>query len=87
MSKLLRADRSQPCPRVDRSRRGAGDQAGRKGCPRTKQYCLKFADDTGSHLTRTECRTKKQWKRSAWMSTSSLRAEDPQDWHDAAGRR
>ena len=27
-----------------------------------QQYCLKFADDTGSHLTRTECRTKKQWK-------------------------
>jgi hypothetical protein len=30
--------------------------------PQDKQYCLKFADDTGSHLTRTECRTKKQWK-------------------------
>ena len=28
-----------------------------------KQYCLKFADDTGSHLTRTECRTKREWKR------------------------
>ena len=27
-----------------------------------KEYCLKFADDTGSHLTRTECRTKKEWK-------------------------
>ena len=27
-----------------------------------KQYCLTFSDDTGSHLTRTECRTKKEWK-------------------------
>jgi hypothetical protein len=27
-----------------------------------KQYCLKFTDDTGSHLTRTECRTKKEWR-------------------------
>jgi len=31
--------------------------------PADKQYCLKFADDTGSHLTRTECHTKKEWKR------------------------
>jgi hypothetical protein len=31
--------------------------------PVDKQYCLKFADDTGSHLTRTECHTKKEWKR------------------------
>ena len=28
-----------------------------------KQYCIKFADDTGSHLARTECRTKSEWKR------------------------
>jgi hypothetical protein len=28
----------------------------------TKQYCLTFADETGSHITRTECRTKKEWK-------------------------
>jgi len=28
----------------------------------TKQYCLTFAGDTGSHLTRTECRTKKEWR-------------------------
>ena len=27
-----------------------------------KQYCLTFADQTGSHITRTECRTKKEWK-------------------------
>lgn len=27
-----------------------------------KEYCLTFSDDTGSHLTRTECRTKKEWK-------------------------
>lgn len=27
-----------------------------------QQYCLKFADDTGSHLARTECRTKREWK-------------------------
>ena len=25
------------------------------------QYCLTF-EDTGSHLSRTECRTKKEWK-------------------------
>jgi len=25
-------------------------------------YCLTFADDTGSHINRTECRTKKEWK-------------------------
>lgn len=28
----------------------------------TKKHCLTFADDTGSHLVRTECRTKKEWK-------------------------
>ena len=30
--------------------------------PTERQYCLTFADDTGSHLKRTECRTKKEWK-------------------------
>ena len=29
--------------------------------PAEKTYCLRYAQDTGSHLTRTECRTKKQW--------------------------
>ena len=28
----------------------------------TKQYCLTFADQTGSHISRTECRTKKEWR-------------------------
>jgi hypothetical protein len=27
-----------------------------------QKVCIKFADDTGSHLTRTECRTKSEWK-------------------------
>ena len=27
-----------------------------------KQYCLTFANDTGSRITRTECRTKKEWQ-------------------------
>lgn len=27
-----------------------------------RQYCFTFASDTGSHLTRTECHTKKEWK-------------------------
>ena len=31
--------------------------------PAEKQYCLKFADDTGSHLARSECRTKKEWRK------------------------
>jgi len=26
-----------------------------------KTYCLQFADDTGSHVNRVECRTKRQW--------------------------
>jgi hypothetical protein len=30
--------------------------------PAERQYCLKFADDTGSHLARMECRTKKEWR-------------------------
>jgi hypothetical protein len=30
--------------------------------PAERQYCIKFADDTGSHLTRLECRTKKEWR-------------------------
>ena len=30
--------------------------------PAERQYCLTFADDTGSHIKRTECRTKREWK-------------------------
>ena len=30
--------------------------------PAERQYCFTFAGDTGSHLTRTECHTKKEWK-------------------------
>ena len=29
--------------------------------PQEKTYCLQFADDTGSHVNRVECRTKRQW--------------------------
>ncbi|MFL6729912.1 MAG: hypothetical protein ACJ8E3_05965 [Sphingomicrobium sp.] len=28
--------------------------------PQEKTYCVQF-DDTGSHVARVECRTKKQW--------------------------
>jgi hypothetical protein len=27
-----------------------------------QQYCLTFRDETGSHLARTECRTRKEWR-------------------------
>jgi hypothetical protein len=27
-----------------------------------KKYCLTFKDETGSHLSRTECRTKSEWR-------------------------
>ncbi|HET7604790.1 MAG TPA: hypothetical protein VFK28_01800 [Sphingomicrobium sp.] len=30
--------------------------------PAERQYCITFSGDTGSHLKRTECRTKSQWK-------------------------
>ena len=26
-----------------------------------KTYCLEFSGDTGSHVNRLECRTKRQW--------------------------
>ena len=29
--------------------------------PAERQYCFKF-EDTGSHLARTECRTRSEWK-------------------------
>jgi len=25
-------------------------------------YCIEFKDDTGSHVSRRECRTRKDWK-------------------------
>jgi hypothetical protein len=28
-----------------------------------KKYCLTFESETGSHLSRTECRTKKEWRK------------------------
>ena len=28
-----------------------------------QQYCLTFDSDTGSHISRTECRTKKEWRK------------------------
>jgi hypothetical protein len=27
-----------------------------------QKYCVTFQSETGSHLTRTECRTKKEWR-------------------------
>jgi hypothetical protein len=27
-----------------------------------QKYCLTFQSDTGSHLARTECRSKKEWR-------------------------
>ncbi len=27
-----------------------------------QKYCVTFQSDTGSHLARTECRTKKEWR-------------------------
>ncbi|HLO20192.1 MAG TPA: hypothetical protein VK192_06830 [Sphingomicrobium sp.] len=27
-----------------------------------QKYCLTFQSDTGSHLSRTECRTKNEWR-------------------------
>jgi len=38
------------------------DKPAKPAKPAERQYCLKFAEDTGSHLTRLECRTKKEWK-------------------------
>jgi hypothetical protein len=38
------------------------DKSAKPAKPAERQFCLKFANDTGSHLTRTECRTKKEWK-------------------------
>ena len=38
------------------------DKPAKPAKPAERQYCFKFANDTGSHLTRMECRTKKEWK-------------------------
>ena len=27
-----------------------------------RTYCIQFKDDTGSHVSRQECRTRKDWK-------------------------
>ena len=37
--------------------------AGNSKAPKEQVYCLEFKDDTGSHVSRRECRTKKEWKR------------------------
>ena len=29
----------------------------------TRKYCFKFNSDTGSRISRQECRTKKEWQR------------------------
>jgi hypothetical protein len=42
---------STPAPRPDT-----------KNQAREQKYCLTFNSDTGSHIARTECRTKKEWK-------------------------
>lgn len=39
----------------------AAAPAGKASRPAERQYCFKF-EDTGSHLARTECRTKSEWK-------------------------
>ncbi len=41
----------------------AAEQPANKGQPRApeKTYCLKYVADTGSRLSRTECRTKEEW--------------------------
>jgi hypothetical protein len=40
----------------------AGPSVKPDGKDQEKKYCLTFEADTGSHLTRTECRTKKEWR-------------------------
>jgi hypothetical protein len=42
----------------------AAEQSG-KARPATpeKTYCLQYSQDTGSRISRTECRTKKEWAR------------------------
>jgi hypothetical protein len=39
----------------------AAAPAAKASKPVERQYCFKF-EDTGSHLARTECRTKSEWK-------------------------
>jgi hypothetical protein len=40
----------------------ASAPASKQAKPAERQYCITFSGDTGSHLKRTECRTKSQWK-------------------------
>jgi hypothetical protein len=40
----------------------AAAPASKQAKPAERQYCITFSGDTGSHLKRTECRTKSQWK-------------------------
>ena len=51
---VLVSTAANAAPTATQAEKAAGDAT---------QYGINFADDTGSHLTRTECRTKKEWKR------------------------
>ena len=43
------------------ARQSGQDSAKNRGQAQEKTYCFQFAQDTGSRISRTECRTKKQW--------------------------
>ena len=34
-----------------------------RGQAREKNYCIQFEPDTGSRISRTECKTKKEWSK------------------------
>ena len=37
--------------------------ANKRGPAEEKKYCIQFEPDTGSRVSPTECRTKKEWSR------------------------
>jgi hypothetical protein len=50
------------------SQAAAAQQAGQnsaknRGQAQQRTYCLKFGQETGSHINRTECRTKTEWSK------------------------
>ena len=48
------------------SQASAAQQAGsakNRAPAREKTYCLQFEPDTGSRISRTECKTRKEWSR------------------------
>ena len=52
---------------------GVKSDAPNKGAD--KKYCLTFESETGSHLSRTECRTKREW-RQLGVDVDELSAKD-----------